>query len=191
MAVFHRVSLPLLWSLATIGSFKYPGDEYGMLVGGAIAGFWPLFFVPSVGHVDSVMPVVLLLGTATMLLLGWALDWARAPRLAWMLVWAALGAALCWRMLAVYPSLARAVSKNGSLAAYLFTSLNFSLYLTSLLLIPVTRLLGWHRWRPPPGRCPRCGYSLTGAPGPRCPECFEDIADLLSAGDQLPPPRNG
>jgi tRNA(Ile2) C34 agmatinyltransferase TiaS len=34
--------------------------------------------------------------------------------------------------------------------------------------------------------CPRCNYSLSGVPGPRCPECGKNIAYHLRVADTTP-----
>lgn len=34
--------------------------------------------------------------------------------------------------------------------------------------------------------CPRCGYNLSGVPGPRCPECGKNISDYLRVADTTP-----
>ena len=46
-----------------------------------------------------------------------------------------------------------------------------------LAAIGLATILAWRRDRPfpPPGHCQNCGYSLTGLPEPRCPECGEPI----------------
>lgn len=32
-------------------------------------------------------------------------------------------------------------------------------------------------------RCPSCRYELRGVPGPRCPECGNDVSDFLRVAD--------
>jgi hypothetical protein len=34
--------------------------------------------------------------------------------------------------------------------------------------------------------CPRCGYSLSGVPGPRCPECGRNVVEVLRLADTRP-----
>jgi len=34
--------------------------------------------------------------------------------------------------------------------------------------------------------CPRCGYDLSGAPGPRCPECGKNVREILRVADTTP-----
>jgi hypothetical protein len=34
--------------------------------------------------------------------------------------------------------------------------------------------------------CPRCSYSLSGVPGPRCPECGKNVAYILRVADTTP-----
>lgn len=180
MLVRLRVLLPGLWLLITLGSYRYPGDEYGMLVGGSIAGFWPLMLWQPFGlTLDRAMPVVLGVGTTVVFLLGWFADWWRVRVWLWLALWAPFAVVFAFWMLSSYPTLARAISKNGSIAAYVLCSANLALYLTVLAAIVVTPIFGLHRTRPKRGACPSCGYSLHGAPGPRCPECGTEVRGLL------------
>ena len=34
--------------------------------------------------------------------------------------------------------------------------------------------------------CPRCGYNLSGVPGPRCPECGKNVTEYLRVADTTP-----
>ena len=34
--------------------------------------------------------------------------------------------------------------------------------------------------------CPRCGYNLSGVPGPRCPECGKNVTEHLRVADTTP-----
>lgn len=181
MLVRLRVLAPLLWLLITLGSYRYPGDEYGMLVGSSIAGFWPLMlWQPSGLTINGAMPFVLGIGTATVFFLAWFADWWRVRVGLWLALWVPVAALLTFWMLSSYPTLARAISKNGSIAAYVLTGANLSLYLTILGAILLTAGLRLHRMRPRAGTCPFCGYLLRGAPGPSCPECGQDVRDLLT-----------
>ena len=49
-----------------------------------------------------------------------------------------------------------------------------------MLVVGVPTVLSWHRSRPVPGHCQKCGYNLAGLPEPRCPEC----------GTEFDPPRS-
>ncbi len=175
MRPWFRTALPVLWGAVTLGSMANPGDEYGMLLGSAIAGFWPLFFLPSLSSVHAAFPFVVAIGGATMFLIGWLFDLLRVPKRVWACVWLVLAAAICWKMLSAYPNLDRARSKNGSIEAYVFTSLNLSQYLCCVGLPILTLAFRLNRFRPLPGQCLSCGYDLTGAPGPRCPECGGEV----------------
>lgn len=162
--------LPLAWALTSFAAVHRPGDEYGLWGAGALAGIW---IVPLLGHAGSVwslLPLVLAAGMATLAIVGALLDRLRTPRLGWMLAWAAAATAFCGLTIAAYPSYDRAISRNGSLLAYLLFASNMGLYAACglmLLIMPVWRLLR----RRPPGSCAHCGYDLTGNRSGRCPEC--------------------
>lgn len=122
-------------------------------------------------------------GVIVLGLLGWAMDALRVPRRAWWLPWPVLAAVICVVTIRGYPSYERAIAKNGSLQTYVLFSMNFALYLSIVALLALTPLLGLNRYRPPAGKCPRCRYDLTGNCSGVCPECGEDVADLIPAGD--------
>ena len=110
-----------------------------------------------------------------MAVVGLLLDLLRAPRRWLVIPWGVIAVLICVATIGSYPSYQRAMSKNGSLQAYIFFSLNIGLYVTcllTLLVMPVWRLLDR---RPLPGHCPHCGYNLTGNVSGRCPECGREV----------------
>jgi hypothetical protein len=171
----------MLWTATVLPATKYSGDEYGMLFVGAIAGTWVLMLFGDFGGFWTSVAVVIALGVFILALLGWAMDAVRVPRRAWWLPWPILAAIICVWTICSYPSYERAISKNGSLQTYVLFSMNFALYLTALGLLALTPLVGWNRYRPAVGICPRCRYDLTGNLSGVCPECGEPVSDLVAA----------
>jgi hypothetical protein len=106
-----------------------------------------------------------------MAVLGILLDLLRARRWWWLGLWAAVAVALLGTTLADYPSYQRAMSKNGSLGAYIYFSLNAGLTVASLIMLVVAALLPLFRRGSRPGGCLTCGYDLTGNVSGTCPEC--------------------
>lgn len=136
----YRIALPLIWVVVTNVSWKHPGDEYGLFFVGALPGVW-LMFLFNFGHLPTAFWLTLIGGLPPMFLLGWLLDRVRVPRSAWFTVFGLLSAGLVAWSLAQFPSYSRAMSKNGSIAAYVAASMNMSLWLSVLPLAGLTPLI--------------------------------------------------
>ena len=168
---FYVWLVPLLWALISWASMYFPGDEYALSAWGSIAGIWILFLIENTGSPWNAFWKILLAGAGTMATLGLVLDLLRAPRRLWAAVLGVVAVAVCVLTILSYPSYHKAMSKHGSLLAYIFFSLNVGLSLSSVLMLvvaPIVRI--WTRPYPP-GHCKRCGYDLTGNVSGRCPEC--------------------
>jgi hypothetical protein len=127
---FYLVVLPLLWGVIDFVNFYYPGDEYGGWAGSSLPGLWAAYFVN--GHPGQAVPVVLLAGGLVMAAFGWFMDWLRVPWSAWYAVWlVAAGLLFCWSV-SFYPTWDRAISKNGSIQAYILPALNLGLMFSSI-----------------------------------------------------------
>jgi hypothetical protein len=117
-------------------------------------------------------------GAPIIALAGWCMDRVRVRWWVWLPLWLALAATICITSILDYPSYQRAISKNGSLQAYVLFGSNFSLMLTSLFLLvgfgffAIPRAIRRWKLRQEPGpRCAACDYNLTGNLSGRCPEC--------------------
>lgn len=139
--------LPVVWGGFSLLQHRFPGDEYGLYAVGSIAGVWILFFVPD-GDVNSVLfPLrIALAGMAVMAFAGLILDLLKAHRIAFWCLWVVGVVALFLIDILSYPSLERAIAKNGSLWAYLLAAANLSLYASGLLVLAGALLMKlWRR----------------------------------------------
>lgn len=145
--------LPVAWVTLSALSFRYPGDEYNLWGFSSIAGTWIIWFARELlsgQHPRDFLPWILAAGFLTMTLLGYLLDRLRAPRLPFLLTWLATTPLLVINALSQYESYARAMSKNGSLQAYLFAASVITLTGTGLLFLPIAAGLAlWRRLRTP------------------------------------------
>jgi len=151
--LFYFWVLPVLYALTAIVSLRHPGDEYGLFIISALPGFWATFLQKALGVGNApgqILPPLILAGAITMAIPGWILDKLRVSRLVWPGIYLVGGVALAAAAILSYPSYERAMGKNGSLTAYLMSSLNLSLYLTCVAAIVcnlVVRLWRWGRER--------------------------------------------
>ena len=141
MKLNHRFFLwilPTVWVMIAAIGFRYAGDEYGLWGVGSLAGTW-LFGIFRSFHSGSspsaLLPPVLIAGFATMALLGYFLDRLRTPRIPLIITWLAVTGLLVAYLLNQYPTLERAVAKNGSILAYVLSAANFSLLAITLLFL--------------------------------------------------------
>jgi hypothetical protein len=132
--------LPFAWTAVAWINFAHPGDEYGGFAGGSLAGLWILLVFDFSGNINLALPPVLLAGAATVSIFGWLLDKLRAPRPLWGVLFAGVAVSLfCWSFFS-FPSVERALAKNGSYEAYILPSMNLALYVATLATLAGTGL---------------------------------------------------
>jgi hypothetical protein len=125
--IFFVVVVPICWLAATVVSWNHPGDEYILYAVGLLPTVWILPFLEYT-HLRDVLIHALVSGTVTMALIGWIMDLLRLWRLAWWVTYVLAAAGLTFWALSEYPSYERAMSKNGSLTAYIASACNVSLF---------------------------------------------------------------
>ena len=144
---FYTLSLPVVWGLTSLVNFDYPGDEYGGFFFGSVAGIWILWlvvpFYPDGCSPFAYMPPVVAAGSLTMALLGWMMGKLRCPVVPQMVGWLGLATGLVFYYLGQFSSYDLAMSKNGSLWAYVLPALNQSLLLVTVAMISV--FAAWRR----------------------------------------------
>lgn len=142
--------LPLVWLPIAFANYFYCGDEYGGFVTGSLAGLWILPFISATSPA-SMLPPVILAGTATLAVAGSLLDWLRLRWGIWLLIWFSAATFLFVKWFGSFPSVERALAKNGSYETYVLTSINFGLTVATVIGIVVSALQSIitcvRRWR--------------------------------------------
>ena len=154
MRLFYLWLIPLIWGVCCWMGFYYPGDEYAMWAIGSIAGTW-VAFVFGVGDLHSILFRLGVVGAGVlpMAVAGALLDWLKVRRWSWLLSYALCFTAIFCISVFSYPSLAKALSKNGSWWAYIFFSGNAGLYVSTVaivILTPLSRVIFRTRRQPEP-----------------------------------------
>ena len=139
--------VPSLWSICAFGSWHHPGDEYGMFVVSILASIW-LAFLLDFGHISEVYLLLIAAGALPMAVFGFLLDRLPVSRRLWASVYILVAAAFfAWSLLS-FPSLARAIAKNGSISAYAFCAANLGMYVSVLIcLVGGAAVWLWRRFR--------------------------------------------
>jgi hypothetical protein len=133
---FYVLTLPLLWGAIDFANFFYPGDEYGGWAASSLPGLWAAFFVS--GSALQMLPAILIAGLVVGAVFGWLMDRLAVPWGPWYLLWVVVGGMLFYWSVQDYPTWGRAMSKNGSIQAYILPSLNVGLMLSSIVCLFVT-----------------------------------------------------
>ena len=136
--------VPSLWSVCAFGSWHHPGDEYGMFAVSVLPCIW-LAIVLSYGHLSEVYLFLIAAGALPMVAIGFILDRLPVSRRLWSAAYILAFAGWFVWMLSQYPSLQRAVAKNGSISAYAFCAANLGLYASVVLFLPAGTII-W-LWR--------------------------------------------
>jgi hypothetical protein len=123
---------PLLWTTVAWFNFQHPGDEYGGFAAGSLAGLWIVILFDVGGSPANMLPLILGAGAVTVAIAGLVLDKLRAPPAPWLALLVVFAVGLCLWELQSYPSMEKAISKNGSYAAYVLPGVNLGLYAATI-----------------------------------------------------------
>lgn len=131
--------LPVLWSICSLFHYNFPGDEYGMYGIASIVGAWIVLIV-KVGDVNHPMfPIsIAVTGAIVMTGVGWFMDRMRIWKKLWVIIFAICVVAVFTLSIFSYPSLEKALSKNGSWWAYILFSINIGVYLSVVFSVSLT-----------------------------------------------------
>ncbi|MBA3314048.1 MAG: hypothetical protein M3552_00225 [Planctomycetota bacterium] len=144
----YTVAVPTVWAITSLVNFRFPGDEYGGWGAGSLPGLWVVPLID--GSPLPLLPFVLVGGFVVMMALGAILDKLSSPWMPWYSIWLIAAGAIFGYSLSRFPSWDRAMSKNGSIEAYLLPALNLGLLFSTVTMILATgcyRLVKFAVWR--------------------------------------------
>jgi hypothetical protein len=131
---FYLLALPLLWGMVSLLHFQSPGDEYAMWAISSLAGTWALLLAPNVGDIHQWWIRCSVAGTGTLVMfgVGWLLVWLKVRVRIWLAIWFVVTGILFVTSVQSYPSIERAVAKNGSLVTYFLSATLLASYVATL-----------------------------------------------------------
>ncbi|MFH1716011.1 MAG: hypothetical protein ABIF19_01560 [Planctomycetota bacterium] len=139
---FYVWLLPLIWGVCSYAHHNYPGDENAMWLISSAAGSWlaPFAFVAGASK-QAVALAIALAGALVIGAAGFAMDWFRVRKLLWAILFVFCSSAIFVTAIMSYPSIERAISKNGSLWAYILFSINIGIYASIILSVCATLIV--------------------------------------------------
>ena len=108
--------VPLLWSVCSLVSFEFPGDEYGIYALSSMAGTWMVILFKIQGDIHDFVfrGTITATGAVVMLLAGLILHKLRVKIKLWLVIYILAAVVFFVTALCNYPSIEKALSKNGS-----------------------------------------------------------------------------
>lgn len=134
--IFFIWVLPLLWAVGSLMQSGAAGDENGFYVLSSLPAAWIARFVFAGRErvPEETLPVlVVLAGLPIMAAIGWVMDHLHVRRRLWAIVYLVGAASILTLALAGYGRIERAISKNGSLRAYVLLASSLGLFLSVFL----------------------------------------------------------
>ncbi len=132
---FYLLVVPVLWGVASLIHFHFPGDEYAMWLIDSMAGSWVLALTSNVGDIHQwwIRLSVAGSGTLVMAMVGGILCWLKVRKRVWTGWWAVGAVAWLGFMMSSFTSLEQALAKNGSWWTYLFSAAMMATYSATLI----------------------------------------------------------
>lgn len=143
--------LPVICVATAYGSYRHPGDEYGLFFfGGVSPGLGVYILLERLGlwrpgDVAVAAGIAIVASGILVTLFAWFAVLLRARWWFIGVLWVIHFGALMRSSLGAYPTYARAMSKNGSLEAYVYASSNMGLYGSLLVCVIVVGLYRLYR----------------------------------------------
>lgn len=135
---FYLYVLPLIWLLTSIVSYYHHGNEYALYFFSCYAGFWIYYIFQAPDTNSFLFPaLVSLTGTIVMIIPALLLFKLKTRKLLWAALFALCAIGIFLFSITRYPSIEKALSKNGSWWAYIAASINIGLYLSIILSITI------------------------------------------------------
>jgi len=133
--------LPVLWGACSLIHYRFPGDEYGMYGISSIVGLWTIFIIKVGDSNNPMFPIsIALAGAIVMTGVGWFMDWMRIWKKLWVITFAICAIGVFAISILSFPSIERALQKNGSLWAYILFSINIGVYLSVIFSMSLTSI---------------------------------------------------
>jgi hypothetical protein len=138
---FFTLLLPLIWGVCSFISYYFPGDEYALYFFSSIVGTWIAFLI-DIGDIHQpLVPLSIAVTGATILsCVGFLMDRLRVERILWASWLVLFSVVIFFDSIHMYPDLNKALSKNGSVWAYILFSINMGLYISVVLSVAFTGL---------------------------------------------------
>jgi len=136
--------LPLVWAACSVLSFRFPGDEYALYAISSMIGTWVVMVIDMPGdiHHPAFWISITVTGAIIMSLVGLGMSVLRTKIKLWLILYIVASVIFFIVTLSSYPSIEKALSKNGSWWAYIFSSLNMGMYVSVVLCATTSGLAG-------------------------------------------------
>ncbi|UCG57011.1 MAG: hypothetical protein JSU70_19365 [Phycisphaerales bacterium] len=134
--------LPLFWGVCSYVHHSYPGDENAMWLLSSAAGLWiaPFAFLGSASKA-AIALFIAFAGAVVMSAIGFVMDRFHISRALWITLFLMSALAIFGAAILSYPSIERAISKNGSWWAYILFSINIGVYVSIILSVILRGIL--------------------------------------------------
>jgi len=120
----------------------FPGDENAMWLISSVAGLWiaPFVFLGGASEIMAAVGIAVA-GAIVMSPVGIAMDFLHVRKLIWVILFPVCALIIFCAALMSYPSIERAINKNGSIWVYIFFSINIGIYISIILSIILTLII--------------------------------------------------